>query len=81
MYKTQAHLKPYQPQDKKVEGKLLSQSTHMQTVKTLNSKCKIDNLVQSRLKRDINPKLNWIYKEYCNHLAIRLDITCFLHLH
>ena len=46
--KTQAHLKPYQFQDKKVQNEQLSQSNHMQTVKTLNSKYhKIDNLAQS----------------------------------
>ena len=50
----------------------------MQTVKTLNSNHRIDNLAQSRLKRDIKPQLNWIYKEHCDYLAIRLDTTCFL---
>ena len=35
--KTQAHLKPYQPQDKKLEDKHLAQTTHIWTVKTLNS--------------------------------------------
>ena len=43
--KTQAHLKPYQPQVKKVEDEHLSQTNHMWTVKALNSKShKIDNL-------------------------------------
>ena len=46
--KTQAPLKPYQPQDKKVEDEHSSQSNHMWTVKTLNSKYqKIGNLAQS----------------------------------
>ena len=76
--KTQAHLKPYQPQDKKVEDEHVSQNNHMQTVKTLNSNHKIDNLAQSRPKRDIKPQLNWIYKEHCDYLAIRLHITSFL---
>ena len=76
--KSQAHLKPYQPQDKKVGDKLLSQNTHRLTIKTLNSNHEIDNLMQSRPKRDIKPQLNWIYKEYCEYLVIRLDITCFL---
>ena len=52
--KTQAHLKPYQPQDKKVEDEHLLQNNYMQTVKTLNSKYqKIGNLAQSQPKRDI----------------------------
>ena len=56
--KTQAHLKPYQPQVKKVEDKHLSQDTHMQTVKTLNSKYhKTNNLAQSRPKRYIKPPI------------------------
>ena len=56
--KAQVHLKPYQPQDKKVEDKHLLQHNHMQTVKTLNSKYhKIDNLAQSRPKRDIKPPI------------------------
>ena len=56
---TQAHLKPYQPQSKKCEGKhSLSQSRDIQTFK---SDCKtfntIDNQTQSysRPKRDIKP--------------------------
>ena len=54
--KTQAHLKPYQPQDKKSEDEHLSQSTHMQTVKNEPKKPHIsNNLVQSRPKRDIKP--------------------------
>ena len=54
--KTQAHLKPYQPQDKKVEDKHLLQNNHMQTVKNLNSMYhKHGNLAQSRPKRDIKP--------------------------
>ena len=56
--KTQAHLKPYQLQDRKVEDEHLSQNNHMQTIKTLNSKYhKIDNLAQSRPKRDIKPPI------------------------
>ena len=53
--KTQAHFKPYQPQDKKVEDKHLPQTSHMQTVKTLNSKS--DNLAQSRPKWDSKPPI------------------------
>ena len=52
--KTQAHLKPYQPKDKKSEDKHLSQNNNMQTVKSLKSH-RIDNLAQSRPKRDIKP--------------------------
>ena len=29
----------------------------------------------------LSPQLNWICKEQCNFLAIRLEITCFYHLH
>ena len=46
--KTQAHLKPYHLQDKKVENELVSQNNHMQTVKTL--KQSTTNLAQSRPK-------------------------------
>ena len=54
--KTQAHLKPYQPQGKKSEDEHLSQSNHMQTVKIETKKPHfIDNLVQPRPKRDIKP--------------------------
>ena len=54
--KTQAHLKPYQPQVQKVEDEHLLQNNHMHTFKTLNSKYhKIDNLAQSQPKRDIMP--------------------------
>ena len=59
--KTQAHLKPYQPQGKKSEDKHLMQSNHMWTVKNENKKPHIiDNLVYSGTKRDIKPpvKLN-----------------------
>ena len=53
---TQVHLKLYQPQGKKNEDEHLSQSNHMHTVKSLNIKShKIDNLTQSRPKRDIKP--------------------------
>ena len=53
--RTQAHLKPYHIQDKKVENELVSQNNHMWTVKMLNSKQNTDNLAQSRPKRDIKP--------------------------
>ena len=54
--KTQAHWKPYQPQGKKSEDEHLSQSNHMQTNKTESKKPhNVDNLVQSRLKRDVKP--------------------------
>ena len=75
--KTQDHLKPYQPQDKKVEDEHLLQENHMQTVKTLNSKSqKIGNLAQSRPKRTLRPQLNWIYKKKCDYLALSWDISC-----
>ena len=61
--KTQAHLKPYQPQAKKNEDEHLWQTNHMQTTKPLKTQ-KIDNLAQSRPQRGIlSPQLNWIYKE------------------
>ena len=78
--KTQAHMKPYQPQGKENEDEHVLHTTHMQTVKPLKSQ-KIDNLAQSRPKRDIKPQLNWIYKEQYDDLVIRLEITCFYHLH
>ena len=54
--KTQAHLKPYQLQSKKSEDEHLSQSNHMWTVKNESKRPHIiDNLVQSRPKRDIKP--------------------------
>ena len=53
--KTQAHLKPYQLQDRKVEEEHVLQNNHMQTVITLNSNHRIDNLAQSRPERDIKP--------------------------
>ena len=57
--KTQAHLKPYQPQNKKREDEQLSQSNHMQTFKNESKRSHIsDNLVQSRPKRDIKPQIN-----------------------
>ena len=56
--KTQAHSKPYQVQSKKSEDEHLLQSNHMQTVKNESKKPhKNDNLVQSRLKRDIKPPI------------------------
>ena len=51
--KTQAHLKPYHLQDKRVENEITSQNDHMWTVKTWNSKHNTDNIAQSRPKRDI----------------------------
>ena len=68
-------MKPYQPQVKKLQVEHLLQDNHMQTAKKSNN---TDNLAQSRPKRAIKPKINWIYKELCNYLVIRLDITCFL---
>ena len=50
--KTQAHLKPYQPQVKKFQDEHLLQDNNMQTVKKSNS---ANNLAQSRPKRDIKP--------------------------
>ena len=48
----------------------------MQTVTNEKKKTYIvDNLVQFRPKRDIKPQLNWIYKEQCDCLVIRLDIS------
>ena len=59
--KTQAHLKPYQPQSKKSEGECSDvQSSHMQRLK---DNCKqfdsMNNQVQSysRPKRDIKPQV------------------------
>ena len=52
--KTQAHLKPYQPLNKKSEDEHLLQSNHMLTVNHERKKPHIsDNLAQSRQKRDI----------------------------
>ena len=68
--KTQAHLKPYQPQGKKSEDEHLSQSNHMQTVKSLNTKPqKDDKLTQSRPKRDIKPPVK---NEFLKNNAIIL---------
>ena len=60
--KTQAHLKPYSPQNKKSEDEhCISQSSNMQTVKSnhkqFDSVKSKNNQVQSysRPKRDINP--------------------------
>ena len=56
--KTQVHLKPYQPQDKKVEDKHLLQNNHVWTVKTLNAKNqRIGNLAQSQPKRENKAKI------------------------
>ena len=56
--KTQAQLKSYQPQGKKSKDEHLSQSNHIQTVKNENKKSHIiDNLVQSRPKRDVKPPI------------------------
>ena len=56
--KTQAHLKPYQPQDKKSEEEHLLQTNHVWTVKHENNKFHFtDNLVQSRPKKDIKPPI------------------------
>ena len=55
--KTQAHLKPYNLQNKKVENELVLLKNHMQTVKTLNSKPSTTNLAQFRPKRDIRPPI------------------------
>ena len=55
--KTQAHLKPYHPQDKTSKNELLAQNNHMQTVKISNSKQSTTNLAQSRPKRDIKPSI------------------------
>ena len=48
--KTQAYLKPYQPQVKKLQDEHLLQDSHMWAVKKSNN---TDNLAQSRPKRDI----------------------------
>ena len=53
---TQAHLKPYQPQDNKSEDTQVLHSNHMWTVKFLKSQ-NINNLAQSRPKRDIKPPI------------------------
>ena len=71
--KTQAHLKPYQPQGKKSKDKHLLQSTYMQAVKSVSKKPqKIDNLDQ---RGTLSPQLYWIYKEQCDHLVSGMDIT------
>ena len=48
--KTQAHLKPYLPQDETSKNELLAQNNHMWTVKISNSKQTTTNLSQSRPK-------------------------------
>ena len=55
--KTQAHLEPYQLQDKKVEDEHVSQNTHMWTVKILHSSQRTNSIAQSRPKRDIRPPI------------------------
>ena len=55
--KTQAHLKPYHPQDKTSENELLVQNNHMWTSKISHSKQNTTNLAQSRPKRDIKPPI------------------------
>ena len=66
--KTQAHLKPYTPQDEKLEAEhsvlqLMTQSNDMQTVKQPECKksYKVDNQAQSytRPKRDIKPPVRF----------------------
>ena len=80
--KTQAHMKPYQPQGKKSEDEHLSQTNYMWMVKFLNTKShKIHNLAQSRPNGTLSSQLSWIYKEQCDYLVIRLDNTSFYHLH
>ena len=73
------HLKPHQPQGKKSEDEHLSQSNHMQTVKNVNKKSHITNNLDQI--GTLSPELNWVYEEQYNYLMIRLDITCFYHLH
>ena len=54
--KTQAHLKPYRPQNKQHEaGHSISKKCDMQTVWSKHKVNKSDNLAQSRSKRDIKP--------------------------
>ena len=50
--KTQAHLKPYHPQD---EDELCNQEKHKWTVPSAQNQLTATNLVQSRPKRDIKP--------------------------
>ena len=52
--KTQAHLKPYHPQDKD-EDELCNQEKHKQTAQGDQNQLTDTNLVQSRPKRDIKP--------------------------
>ena len=75
--KTQAHLKPYILQSRKIEDKLsLLQSSDMWTFK---SDCKkfntVDNQVvsYSRPKRDIKPP---ICKGFCEYSDNNLDLAC-----
>ena len=49
---TQAHLKPYHPQD---ENELLIQEKQKWTIPCVQNKPSATNLAQSRSKRDIKP--------------------------
>ena len=54
--KTQAHLKPYQPQDEdKDEDELCNQAKHKQAAQGAQTPVSDTNLIQSRPKRDIKP--------------------------
>ena len=50
--KTQAHLKPYHPQE---EDELCKQDKHKRTIQSAQNHINETNLVQSRTKRDIKP--------------------------
>ena len=52
--KTQAHLKPYRPQD---EDELCKQEKHKRTIQSAQNHIIETNLVQSRTKRDIKPPI------------------------
>ena len=82
MQENTSSLETILPQGKKSVDEYLLQSNHMWTVKSFSTKSqKTDILAQSRPRGTFSPKLNWIYKEQCNYLVIRLDLTCFYHLH
>ena len=53
--KTQAHLKPYQPQDED-EDELCNQAKHKWAAHGAQNQLSDTNLVQSRPKRDIKPR-------------------------
>ena len=54
--KTQAHLKPYQPQDEDEDkDELCNQAKHKRTAQGAQSQLYDTSLVQSRPKRDIKP--------------------------